>query len=65
MHLCANYIYRGFSSGIHSQLYNYYTGRSVLSIISGPGFFGVRPHAKKTRLPRFIEMILAEDDKTL
>ena len=30
----------------------------VLSIISGQGVFGVRPHAKNTRLPRFIEMIL-------
>jgi len=30
---------------------------SVLSIISGQGVFGVRPHAKNTRLPRFIEMI--------
>jgi hypothetical protein len=30
----------------------------VLSIISGQGVFGVRTHAKNTRLPRFIEMIL-------
>ena len=30
----------------------------VLSIISGLGDFGVRPHAKITRLPRFIEMLL-------
>ncbi|PKO10606.1 MAG: hypothetical protein CVU40_05760 [Chloroflexi bacterium HGW-Chloroflexi-2] len=29
----------------------------VLSIISGQGVFGVRTHAKNTRLPRFIEMI--------
>jgi hypothetical protein len=30
---------------------------SVLSIISGQGVIGVRPHANNTRLPRFIEMI--------
>jgi len=29
----------------------------VLSIISGQSVFGVRPHIKNTRLPRFIEMI--------
>jgi hypothetical protein len=29
----------------------------VFSIIRGQGVFGVPQHAKKTRLPRFIEMI--------
>jgi len=31
---------------------------SVISIISGQGVFGVRPHTKNTHLPRFIEMTL-------
>jgi hypothetical protein len=35
----------------------------IISIISGQGVFGVRPHAKNTRLPRFIEMIPKMVDK--
>ena len=44
-----------------SKLLYYYLNRitnyRILSIISGQGVFGVRLHAKNTRLPRLIEMI--------
>jgi len=36
---------------------NFLPIKGVLSIISGQGVFGGCPHAKNTRLPRFIEMI--------
>jgi len=35
----------------------------IISIISCQGVFGVRTHAKNTRLPRFIEMIPILDIK--
>jgi len=48
---------------VSQELWNYSLWRkawnklfSVLSTISGQGVFGVRTHAKNTRLSRFIEM---------